>query len=80
MVGKALEVFTYLYPKLPWIVMPQGGRGRPACYCSDVRQVVVVMIEGMEGFLNHQPNLPWIVMPRCGKEESTQFAVYWDAV
>ena len=56
--GEAREVSTYLYPKLPWIVMPQSGRGRSACYCSDVRQVVVVVIEGMEGFLNHQLNLP----------------------
>ena len=49
MVGKVLEVLN-LYPKLPWVVMPQGGRGGPAWYCSDVRQVIVVVVEGMEGF------------------------------
>ena len=80
MVGKVLKVLTDLYPKFPWVVMPQGGRGRPACYCSDVRQVIVVVVGGMEGFLNHLPNLPWIVMPRSGKGGATQFAVDWNAV
>ena len=44
LVEKVLKVVTYLYPNLPWVVMPQGGRGRPGCYCSDVRQVVVGVV------------------------------------